>query len=507
MIIKNPVLKGFNPDPSSCKLNDIIYIAVSTFQWVPGIRIYQTKDLINYEYVTDVLTNIDMRGNPDDCGIWAPQLSYVDNTFYLLYTNVRSTKRPFKDTPNYLITSKDIKGPWSKPIYLNSSGFDPSFYHEDDKSYLLNCIWDYRLETPNKSDGIIIQEYDRKKKKLIGKSYKIFSGTEARKTEAPHIYKINNYYFLITAEGGTGEDHQVTVLRSKNIYGPYELDPNNPLLTSKNNKELLLHCSGHGSIINYDNNLYMYHLCTRPYYGKAILGRETAIQKLIYTKDNWLKLDNINNEPLEEININNKDLIKNEDNLNFTDNFENNNLNYNWNYLRYNSSKKWLKFLNPGIKIYGGQSLNSLFDVNLIGIRINSFKFKAEVDIKFNPHSFNEMAGISIYLNSDKYIKLYITYDEKLKKCVRLFSKVNDENILYEEKYKLNNKTNHLEIELIDKFLSFKVDNILFNTKFDITKLSGGFTGNYIGLFGCDLNYNLKTYANFYNFKYNAKEK
>lgn len=111
-VIKNPILKGFNPDPCILRVDDMYYIAVSSFEWLPGIRVYRSRDLASWEHFTDLLTDqVDLRGNPKNCSIWAPQLSYSDGLFYLLYTDVKSTKRPFKDAHNYLITASSLEGP------------------------------------------------------------------------------------------------------------------------------------------------------------------------------------------------------------------------------------------------------------------------------------------------------------------------------------------------------------------------------------------------------------
>lgn len=111
-IIQNPILRGFNPDPCLVRAGEMYYIAVSSFEWLPGVRVYQSADLAEWEHCTDILTHqVDLRGNPKNCSIWAPQLSYQDGLFYLIYTDVKSTKRPFKDCHNYLITAPDIEGP------------------------------------------------------------------------------------------------------------------------------------------------------------------------------------------------------------------------------------------------------------------------------------------------------------------------------------------------------------------------------------------------------------
>jgi len=134
MNVKNPVLKGFNPDPSILRVEGDYYIATSTFEWFPGVCIYHSKDLVNWKIVSYALTDdkyLDMTGIDMSCGIWAPNLTFCDGLFYLLYTIVYTDRQRYKDTYNYLVTAKDVKGPWSKPVFLNCSGFDPSLFHEE----------------------------------------------------------------------------------------------------------------------------------------------------------------------------------------------------------------------------------------------------------------------------------------------------------------------------------------------------------------------------------------
>lgn len=192
MKIMNPVLKGFNPDPSMCRVGDDYYIATSTFEWFPGVQIHHSKDLVNWQLISQPLDRVellDMRGNPDSGGVWAPQLSYHDGKFWLIYSDVKVTGGAWKDVYNYLTTCDTIDGEWSEPIYLNSSGFDPSLYHDEDgRKYLLNMMWDPR---PDKHEfyGIVMQEYNHEQKELIGKPEVIYKGTEWGLVEAPHLYK------------------------------------------------------------------------------------------------------------------------------------------------------------------------------------------------------------------------------------------------------------------------------------------------------------------------------
>ena len=311
MQVRNPVLRGSHPDPSLIRVGKEYYVAVSTFEWFPGVRIYHSEDMAHWEYLCSPLDSIekaDLRGVASSDGIWAPCLSYDDGYFYLVYTVTHSAREfPTMDTPNYLICAKDLKGPWSKPVYLNSSGFDPSLFHDrDGKKYLINMEWDYRGENGQKSfAGIVLQEYDSGKKRLVGKPKKIFAGTEAGLTEGPHLYRYGEYYYLICAEGGTGWHHCVTAARSKNLEGPYEVHPQNPILSSwegsrdstSYQKELQerglgtgsLQKAGHASFVETENGIwYMAHLCGRTIPGKECcpMGRETCLQEITW-KDGW----------------------------------------------------------------------------------------------------------------------------------------------------------------------------------------------------------------------------
>ena len=154
-ILRNPILPGFNPDPSIVRVGEDYYVATSTFEWFPGVQIHHSRDLQHWRLVTRPLTRpsqLNMLGDADSCGIWAPCLTHEDGRFYLIYTDVKRYGRAvrdgsasLRDTHNYLVTAPRIDGPWSDPVYLNSSGFDPSLFHDDDgKKYLLNQLWDHR---------------------------------------------------------------------------------------------------------------------------------------------------------------------------------------------------------------------------------------------------------------------------------------------------------------------------------------------------------------------------
>ncbi|MEY8445590.1 glycoside hydrolase family 43 protein [Enterococcus ratti] len=515
--VENPILRGFNPDPNILRVNETYYIVVSSFEWLPGARVYESIDLVNWRHVTDLLHHqVDLTGNPINGSIWAPQLSHADDLFYFVYTDVKSVTRPFKDVHNYLMTAKDISGPWSAPIYLNSSGFDPSLFHDErtGKKWLVNEQWDYRLNTPNKSTGIVLQEYDLKKEMLTGPIYPIFSGTTLAKTEAPHIYFENGYYYLLTAEGGTGKGHSVIVCRSKKITGPYELDPHSPILTASDKPNSPLQCTGHGSLVQTKNGTwYMTYLCTRPLEGAAILGRETAIQEVYWTKDHWLRLKGEKSTPQKEITIQTANETKQQMNHYFLDTFEHG-ISPKWNARRILPSETWCETHSrlKHLRIYSGESLQSTFDHHLLAIRQTDFSFEATTALEYKPTNFNQMAGLVLYLNEENYYYCYVTWDEKIGKCLRMIQSIKGEVYLDPWIAPLFNRKTYLKIDVNNKNAQFYLKEIenaqwkIVGTIKDMTTLSGGFTGNFVGISVHDLNKKRGSYADFSFFEYKGKD-
>jgi xylan 1,4-beta-xylosidase len=260
-VIRNPILAGFNPDPSILRVGSDYYIATSTFEWYPGVQIHHSRDLVHWRLLTRPLRRaqqLNMLGVPDSCGIWAPCLSYDGGEFHLIYTNVKrygtttlgaNSGCVFRDLDNYLVTATEIDGEWSDPVFLNSSGFDPSLFHDDDgRKYLVNMLWDHRPGR-NRFAGIVLQEYSATERRLTGDRSLIFTGTSIGLTEAPHLYKRNGYYYLLTAEGGTGWGHAVTMARSRELRGPYELHPDTYILTTRDRPDVELQRAGHADLV------------------------------------------------------------------------------------------------------------------------------------------------------------------------------------------------------------------------------------------------------------------
>lgn len=431
--IKNPILNGFNPDPSILRVGDDYYIATSTFEWFPGVQIHHSRDLKHWRLLTHPLgeaSRLDMKGNPSSGGVWAPCLSYSDGLYYLVYTDVKSHIGPFKDTHNYLIYAADIMGPWSEPVYLNSSGFDPSLFHDEDgRKWLLNMVWDHR-KGRNHFGGILMQEYDECEKKLVGPIHNLFRGTPLGLTEGPHLYRRGDYYYLLTAEGGTRFDHAVTMARSKSITGPYEVDPANPILTSRNNPDLPLQRAGHADLVETAaGEWYMVHLCGRPLKASRMcnLGRETAIQKVEWTQEGWLRLAGGCFEPKLETEapagLVEHPFPEDPHGTGLT-HFDEETLHIHFNTLREPADETWLSLRErPGyLRLRGRESFSSSHGQSLVARRQQAFVAEAETVVEFEPDTYQQMAGLVYYYNARNWYYLRISRDESLGKCLGLLT-------------------------------------------------------------------------------------
>ena len=411
----NPILPGFHPDPSILRVGDDYYLATSTFQWFGGVQLYHSKDLVNWEELPSPLSRtsqLDMKGAPNSGGVWAPCLSYCDGVFYLIYTNVKNFHGIFKDTPNYLVTTTDIRGEWSEPIYLNSSGFDPSLFHDDDgRKYLVNMRWDARMEN-HAFEGIVMQEYSPEEKKLIGEPVNIYKGTEIGATEAPHLYKKDGYYYLMVAEGGTLYWHGVRLARSRSIFGPYESDPQ-PLLTTRHNPEHYLQRTGHASYIETpDGKGYVAFLCGRPITEKrrCILGRETCIAEVVWDENGWIRLKDGGTVPPVNYESDIPEVKYPE--LPEYERFDSEILPPHFKTLRLPLENMGSLTERPGyLRLYGHEAITSLNSQSLVARRLDSFSAEATVKMEFSPHDFQQMAGLTVFYDTFNFFYLFLSSD------------------------------------------------------------------------------------------------
>jgi xylan 1,4-beta-xylosidase len=522
-MIENPILKGFNPDPSMIRVGEDYYIATSTFEWFPGVQIHHSRDLVNWRLLTHPLTRtsqLDLRGKPSSGGIWAPNLTYDNGTFYLIYTDVVNRTGVYKDTHNYLVTSDDIMGPWSEPIYLNSSGFDPAMFHDSDgRKWVINMCWNFtRNELSQHFDGILLQEYCPTKEALIGPIKKIVEGVNWV-LEGSNLYTRGDYYYILLAERGTGYEHTATMIRSKNIEGPYEQDPNNPILTSRFDPKHPLQKAGHGSLVETQNgDWYMAYLCARPLPNRKLcpLGRETAIQKCEWTDDGWVRL--VGNGYLPELTTEAPNLPSYPfESPPEKDDFNSDQLSIHFQTLRIPASEEWvsLKEREGFLRIYGRESLTSLHNQSLVARRIQDYQCEIETCVEFNPGSFTQMAGLICIYDENDHFYFRVSHDDKYKKHIGIITMNNGKFMEFPGKITIEGLERcylKVSINMEDLQFSYSTDGEAwekFGPVLDFGQLSDeyegklGFTGALVGMCVQDLS-GMKKYADFDFFTYRS---
>ncbi len=297
----NPIIEGFYPDPSICRVGNDYYMVNSSFEYFPAIPVWHSEDLVNWKQIGNAIDRKSQGLNLDvniSGGVQACTIRYHKGTFYIISTCVGKTWPSLKY--NFIISACDPSGPWSDVCYLDDvPGIDSSlFFDDDDKCYIHgNVQLEHQVGT---SDATIwIQEFNIKSLKVIGEKVYLWSGTGGQYPEGPHIYKRNEYYYLLVAEGGTGHFHTLTMARSKNIYGPYIGSPRNPILSHKHlSKTYPIQNVGHGDFVETPNgDWYIVCLGVRPR-GEFIepiegvegshltnLGRETFLAPVEWSDD------------------------------------------------------------------------------------------------------------------------------------------------------------------------------------------------------------------------------
>jgi alpha-N-arabinofuranosidase len=281
----NPILPGVNPDPSICRVGQDYYLATSTFNLVPGVPIYHSRDLVNWRLVGHALSRREQfmlpQGEAQPNGgaqpeIYAPTLRHHQGMFYLVTTNVHGGG-------NFLVTATDPAGPWSGPIFIDNQSFDPSLFFDDDgKVY-------YTRRGSFERKDIVQAEIDVATGRLLTPLRSISLGLVSDDAEGPHLYKFNGLYYLMIAEGGSMYLHMETIGRSPSPWGPFEPCPWNPILAQHHAWWHPVRTTGHADLVQaHDGSWWMVFLATRhaSYPALNVLGRESFLAPVTW-KDGW----------------------------------------------------------------------------------------------------------------------------------------------------------------------------------------------------------------------------
>ena len=280
---RNPVLPGFHADPSVCRVGDDFYLVNSTFQYFPGVPVFHSKDLVNWEQIGNCLTRptqVDLTDTDGNSGIYAPTIRYNNGRFYMVTT-------VFPSRRHFYVSTDNPAGEWSDPIVIDFAvgSCDPTLFFDDGKCYFL---W--------KEGDIKICEIDVETGKQLGEIHHLGTGHGGRYPEGPHIYKKDGFYYLLLAEGGTEHGHHVNIFRSKDLFGPYQSCPANPILSHFNMKmqNSPIQGLGHADLVQApDSSWWIICLGYRTSgYLQHVMGRETMLAPVTWDKDNWPVVNN-----------------------------------------------------------------------------------------------------------------------------------------------------------------------------------------------------------------------
>ncbi len=422
-MIRNPILPGFNPDPSICVVDGVYYIATSTFEWYPGVQIHRSTDLITWELASRPLDRaalLDMRGNPDSGGIWAPCLSHDGEMFWLVYTDVKRLTGPVKDAHNFITCCETVDGTWSDPWYVNSSGFDPSLFHDDDgRKWFVNLRWNHRGPgtggNPKHAsfDGILMQEWSPETG-LFGPVDVIWQGTPRGLTEGPHLLKRNGWYYLFCAEGGTGYGHALSVARSRDIWGPYETHPEQHLIHVADESHPIQR-TGHGQYVETgEDEGYCTFLMGRPIPGPdgtgryCPLGRETGIEKVVW-RDDWPWLEGGGMAPRVEV-PGLTDAAAPAPQAVIRDLTGALPPEFQW--PRSPETERIYRTGSEGLTLIGREAIGSFFEQALVARRQEHHRYTAETTVDFDPAHYQQAAGLTTYYNQHKFHALLLTSED-----------------------------------------------------------------------------------------------
>lgn len=407
----NPVIKGFYPDPSVCYANGKYYLVCSSFQYFPGVPLFESENLVNWKQIGHVLTKksqIMLEKVNSSGGVFAPTIRYHDGRFYMVTTN-NTTQQ------NFYVYTDDIYGEWSKPLVVEQDGIDPSLLFDDGHVYFISAGRDEYGDR-----GVVQSEIDIATGKKLSHSKCIWHGSGGRFLESPHMYKIGDTYYLMAAEGGTEYGHMITYARADDVWGEFEDYPDNPVLTNRNKAPEIIQGIGHGDLIQ-DKNGSWHILCLGfrqidMWLQHHTLGRETFLIPAAFHADGWFSAGNGGTaECRYEIE---GDFIQ-EEKRTYT--FENTRPDIEWCYLRHPAKENYAFIRTEKVSgadipvpdkwiLHGsGVTLEEIGSPTFIGIRQRDFSFTLKVKVSLDGGE----AGVSVYSCENEHYDIALRKEEE----------------------------------------------------------------------------------------------
>jgi alpha-N-arabinofuranosidase len=492
---QNPILPGFYPDPSICRVGGDYYLINSTFEYFPGLPVFHSRDLVHWRQIGHVLDRpeqLHLDGIRPSGGLYAPTIRYHEGLFYVINTLVDGKQQ----SGNFIVTAEDPAGPWSTPTWIKDApGIDPSLLFDDDgRIWYVGNQHSFQDAYQGHCD-IWLQELDRDTLQLVGEKYILWDGAlkGAIYAEGPHIFKIEDFYYLMIAEGGTGHDHAVTIARSSDIRGPYEVNSRNPIMTHRHlGLDYPIVGTGHADMVQTQyGEWWMVLLAMRPYDGYFYnLGRETFLTPVKW-EDGWPVVSPGQGRVLFEYNIPN---LPEHPWLTTPacDHFEDYELALHWNFLRTPRENFWSLNARDGFLRLQlrPEKLSELSNPSFIGRRQQHINFTVRTAFEFTPQTDNECAGMVLLQNNDFHFRLICTRgpDERIIKLIKRFK--GNETVLGSCTVKPGRL--YMKVEAKGQSYSFYVTTevecwIPVAERADgrvlSTEVAGGFVGAYIGMY------------------------
>ena len=499
----NPILSGFHPDPSICRVGSDFYLVTSSFEYFPGLPLFHSTDLVHWEQINHILTRdsqFQLSTDAPNClGIYAPTIRYHEGIYYCIVTNVSRSKGG-----NFFVYTTDPYGSWSDPVLLPFDGIDPSLFFDDDgKIYYSGTdtgifIAELKLSKTDSPDGSVNILCEK-----TGKQIYPWNGTGGNNPEGPHLYKRNGMFYLLIAEGGTEYCHMATVARSTSVYGPYESCPHNPVLTNRRT-DLPIKAVGHADLVeDQHGNWWAVCLGIRPlsYPFRHNLGRETMLVPVSWKQD-W-PIMGANEDGHVDLEINTTLLPCTEAAFNApfisnyyipgqstVDYFNTALMHPSWNTI-YNPDYTLYEFTDNGLILHGNQNdLSSKNPKSILCRRQEHFEFTAQLTLCVKDLPENGEAGITIYLNNNHHYEAAMTRRSH-KRCLIVRRQIGSLKAI-ESITEYDNDTVILMLTGSREHYTFGYRSVeqepsaaigSGETQYLTTEAGGCFTGNYIAIY------------------------
>jgi len=394
----NPVIPGFYPDPSVCRVGNDYFLATSSFEYFPGVPIFTSRDLVHWRQIGHCLTResqLSLDGVSSSGGIYAPTLRYHDGWFYMVTTNMQGGG-------HFYVRAQAPTGPWSDPVWIERPWFDPDLFWDNDGSVYFSWM--------SMGHGISQQRIDLDTGALVGPERTIWPGFEDPYCEAPHVYKIGNFYYLIVAEGGTHRSHMIACARSESATGPYIGCPHNPLLTHRCAIGNPIEHTGHGDLVQApDGAWWILFLAVRPHEGRFHLGRETFLAPVSRTDDGWPV---INDGKLVNLEMDGPGVRAQPWPAPATrDTFDSQALGLPWSFRRNPAPGSWSLTERSGLLRLWGQTgnLSDSGRIAFLGQRQRHFACQVRTALAFQPEAEHQEAGLCVIMNEGHHYEIALT--------------------------------------------------------------------------------------------------